>query len=124
MLQKILMVSLLLQAMLMADDVSLEGVDTLQKMCVELSSEDATYVNKIYYEQSKKDAEILLDLYWAMQCTTHVDALPLFAKQHEAYVNSSELKKLHLSNRDSYKKRVSSIYHDHCEKAEAMMASK
>ena len=124
MLQKILMVSLLLQGVLMANDVKLEGVDTLQKMCVELSSEDAAYVNKVYYEQSKKDAEILLDLYWAMQCTTHVDTLPLFAKQHASDANFSELKKLQLSSSNSYEKYVNSIYHDHCEKVEATMASK
>ena len=124
MLQKFLMISLLLQSVSMADDVTLSGVDTLQKMCIELSSEDTAYLNKVYYEHSKKDAETLLDLYWAMQCTTHINALPYFAKAHEADTNLMELQKLHLSESESYEQRVKSIYHDHCEKVEATMASR
>ena len=113
MLQKITMVFLILQTILMAGDAKLQGVDTMQKMHVGVATKSEAYINHVYYEQSKAEVEVLLDLYWAMECKKDVVALQAFASQYTDK-ELSTLNTFHLNNEEGYQRNMNKLHTVKC----------
>jgi len=113
MLQKITIGLFALSAMLVAGNVQLQGVNTVEEMYVGIATKSEAYINHLYSEESKAEVEVLLDLYWAMECKNDVVALETFAS-HYSDKELSSLKAFHLSNEESYRDNMNALHTVKC----------
>lgn len=122
MLGKIVMGLFLVQGLFLADEVKLQGVDTIEEMSIDFSSESAAYLNSVYYKQSKADSEVLLDLYWVMECKQRVEGLDGFAKKQgdKKFVS---LKKSYLEDKKAYQESMRTFHNTHCENGDDVLVS-
>lgn len=123
---KLIMICLLISGVVvLADTVKLKGVDTLNEMRIKLHTSSSSYLNQSY-AQSKIDTETILDLYWALECSTELINLNGFAHQHAEDQQLLKLKKLHHESRNEsialYKNEMTTIHQSHCDKVEEVVS--
>lgn len=123
MLRKVVMAMLLVQGVVFADEVKLQGVDTVEVMRIDTSSKSATYLISVYYEQSKVDSEVLLDLYWAMECSQYVDGLDSFASK-QSDKKFVTLKKSYRDDKKAYQQSIREFHNAHCKSSEDILVSR
>ena len=118
MLKKALILLLLTQGLLMASEEKLDGIDTLHTMSVELESQSDIYLNKMY-QNSVVNTEVMLDLYWANQCKSDVEALETFASNKIKSDEYYHFISLHIGSGENlqttYKDEITDIHTKNCD---------